>query len=156
MNGLHPYPATTSPDLRQVHPGEHHIHRNAQWSGVILLTGLSQTQIQGLKKLAEVATLPQNWDSYGSPPPTQVSVEVAKILIKAIDCENLPPLRIVPVPGGGLQLEWNVGTRELELEILHDGSVEYLKSDRGEPLEEGRLVPINLDEVQTLLTWLSA
>src|SRR5439155_16208392 len=37
----------------------------AQWVSVIPTRALSQWQIQGIKRLNEVLSLPENWDSYG-------------------------------------------------------------------------------------------
>lgn len=154
MNGLQSHTDTTSSDLVQVLPEDQSVHRNAQWSEVISLTGLSQLQIQGIKRLITVRKLPENWDSYGSPPPTESAFAVGIRLLTAIDFDELPAPRIIPVSGGGVQLEWDVGIRELELEIMSDGSIKYLKVERGEPLDEQEIVILDLARVRSLVTWL--
>ncbi|MBM2847027.1 MAG: hypothetical protein HW407_2339 [Bacteroidetes bacterium] len=114
---------------------------NAQWTRVIPLTGLGQLQIQGIKRLITLRKLPENWDSYGSPPPTEPAVAVAIELLMALDFDELPSPRIIPVSGGGVQLEWDVESRGLELEALRDGSIRYLKVEGGEPIEENEIAP---------------
>lgn len=154
MNGLQSYTDTTSSDLVKFLPEDQPVHRNAQWSRVISLTGLSQLQIQGIKRLITVRKLPENWDSYGSPPPTESAFAIAIRLLTAIDFDELPSPRIIPVSGGGVQLEWDVGIRELELEIMSDGSMKYLKVEHGEPLDEQEIVPLDLARLRSLVTWL--
>lgn len=128
-------------------PGEY-----AQWSSVIPTRALSQWQIQGIKRLNKVLSLPENWDSYGSCPPTQDAANTAMDVLTRIDMDYFVAPRVVPISGGGLQLEWEIGTRALELEILSDGSVEYLTTERREPRDEGRIHMIN--EVRPFFLWL--
>lgn len=124
----------------------------AQWSSVIPTRALSQWQIQGIKRLNEVLSLLENWDSYGSPAPTQDAANTAMDLLTGIDIDYFVAPRVVPVSGGGLQLEWQIETRRLELEILSDGSVEYLTTDREESCAEGHIRTVN--EARSLCLWL--
>lgn len=124
----------------------------AQWIRIVPTEELSQWQIQGIKRLREVLSLSENWDSYGSPPPTQLAADAAMDLLTRINIDHFVAPRVVPVSGGGLQLEWEIGERGLELLILDDGSVEYLTTERREPHEEGRIHLIN--EVRPLFLWL--
>lgn len=124
----------------------------AQWSSVIPTRALSQWQIQGIKRLYEVLSLPENWDSYGSPAPTQDAANTAMDLLTGIDIDYFVAPRVVPISGGGLQLEWQVETRRLELEILSNGSVEYLTTERQESRGEGHIRMVN--EARSLYLWL--
>lgn len=124
----------------------------AQWSSVIPTTTLSQWQRQAIKRLKEVLSLPENWDSYGSPPPTLDAANTAMGILTGIDLDYFVAPRVVPISGGGLQLEWRLGTRALELEIHDDGLVEYLTAERGEPIEEGYIHLIN--EVRPIFLWI--
>jgi hypothetical protein len=126
----------------------------AQWSSIIPTGTLSQWQIQGIKRLNQVLLLPNNWDSYGSSPPTPDAANIAMDVLTGIDIEYFVAPQIIPVSGGGLQLEWEIGSRRLELEILHDGSVEYLTLEGMEPREEGRIRV--LKDVRSLYGWLLA
>jgi hypothetical protein len=83
-------------------------------------------------------------------------------LIKEIDAYDLPTAHIGPVSGGGLGVEWRNGDRDLNLEILSDGSIEYLKAERtasgfqGDQMEDGEIPPDRLGEVRNLIRWLLA
>ena len=126
----------------------------AQWSKVIPARTLSQWQKQGIENLKRVLLLPVNWDSYGSPPPTQGAENTTMDILTEIDIEFFVAPLLVPVSGGGIQLEWEIGTRRLELEILDDGSAEYLQIDGREPKGEG---PVHtLGEIRSLFLWLTS
>jgi hypothetical protein len=101
-----------------------------------------------------IEALKADWDSYGSPPPTLVAINRSLDILRAIaelNLLDLPAPHVVPVPGGGIQFECGVGQRELEFEILPDGSAEYLKAEGGDPVAEGTLT---LSQVDSLLAWL--
>lgn len=156
MNGLQSSTATTSSTVGRIQGWERPTHKSAQWSDVILLGDLSQWQVQGIKNLVEVVSLPDNWDSYGSRPPAQTAVTSAIQLIMGINLDYFLSPRVVPVSGGGVQLEWSFGAREVEIEIDDDGSVEYLKTERGRPIEEGQIALTDLAGIRSLLMWLMA
>ena len=99
---------------------------------------------------------PRDWDSYGSPPPSEVAVTAGVRLILGIDLDHFVSPRIVPVSGGGVQLEWNCGSREVEIEIDDEGSAEYLTSVHTKPVEEGPISLGDLPRIRSLLTWLIA
>jgi hypothetical protein len=67
--------------------------------------------------------------------------------------ETLPEPEVVPASAGGIQLEWYLGKRELEIEFTADGQVEYLRSDN-ERREETEDVINDLDDFRSLLGWL--
>ena len=155
MNGLQSVIALTS-TLGQMYPSAHRSFTSSQWSGVIYLSDLSRWQIEAIRTLIQLLALPRNWDSYGSPPPLEVAVAAGVRLILAIDIEYLVSPRIVPVSGGGVQLEWCLDSREVEIEIDNEGSAEYLKSVDAKPVEEGPIALADLSRIRSLLTWLIA
>jgi hypothetical protein len=113
-------------------------------------------ELEALRGVFRTEALPRGWDSYGSLPPALVAVNRSLGLLRGIaelDLPDLPVPDVAPVPGGGIQFEWGVGQRELEFEILPDGSVEYLKAEGGEPVEQGALA---LSRVHSILAWLVA
>ena len=57
-------------------------------------------------------------------------LEAMNRLIKEIDSYELTQAHIGPVPGGGIGIEWRYGNRDLNLEILPDGSIEFLKAEK--------------------------
>lgn len=80
------------------------------------------------RRLRELSLYGPNWDSYDSPPPTAKAIQLTTglLLWARIHSRDMPRPHLVPVSGGGIQLEWQLGSRELELEVLPDGYVEFL------------------------------
>ena len=155
MNGLQFSTSTTS-SLGQMYSQAQRSYASPQWSRVVLVSELSQWQIEAIRKLVQLLALPRDWDSYGSSPPSEVAVKAAGSLILDIDLEYVVSPRIVPVSGGGVQLEWRVGSRELEIEISYEGSAEFLKSLDAKPVEEGQISLADLPRIRSLLAWLIA
>lgn len=116
---------------------------------------LTPKQAEAMRRLGEIAKLPQNWDSYGSPPPTPTAVQTVMDLLLKIGDRNLPFVRVVPVSGGGVQLEWRVSYRELQLEISGNGTAQYLQIENGRPTKEEEVTP-TAEQIGSLLMWLVA
>lgn len=153
MNGLQSSTSTSS-SLGEMYPQAQRAYQSPQWSRVVLVSELSQWQIDAIRKLVQLLALPRDWDSYGSPPPSEFAVKTAGSLILDIDLDYFVSPRVVPVSGGGVQLEWRLGSRELEIEISYEGSAEYLKSLDAKPVEEGQISLGELPRIRSLLTWL--
>lgn len=85
-----------------------------------------------LTKLLGMRELTTNWDSYGSVPPSQItvahSIQLLANLFKHFQNmnENLPEPFVAPVPDGRIQFEWENNKNELEVCIDDDGNMEYL------------------------------
>lgn len=113
-------------------------------------------QKEPVLRIAECSTLKENWDSYGGHAPSFDTVLAAIDLIDAIPQHEPPRPRIVPLATGGIQLEWKVDQRELDIEIGSDSTYRYLKFDPS--ITSGELeneLPLNsLSEVEDLLSWL--
>ena len=116
---------------------------------------MNEWQIVATKKILGLKSLGTNWDSYGSPPVTNLAVNSALHLVKYAGIGNSPTPRVIPVSGGGIQLEWESGARELEIEIQANGVIMYLPVHDGEPAEICDLDPRAFTrEVKQLLSWL--
>ena len=155
MNGLQASTATSS-SLGELYGQVRRSYLSPQWSDVVLESELSQWQIEAIRKLRQVLTLPPDWDSYGSPRASEVAITAAVQLVLGIGLDYFVTPRIVPVSGGGVQLEWNLESREVEIEINAEGSAEYLKSSDGKPIEEGSISLSDFPRIRALLTWLLA
>jgi hypothetical protein len=117
-----------------------------------------------LDRLARLAELGSDWDSYGGAPPSGQALATARELLFAVAerCgelvgERVRPYAVAPIADGGVQLEWRGAHRELELEIGPGGDVGYLLVERhgGErQFEEGDDLswPKALDLVARVLT----
>jgi hypothetical protein len=110
--------------------------------------------IKARDDIAQLKSLPNNWDSYGSPSiPTRL-FENAKNFLCNLEFENISPPRVVPVSGGGLQFEWKYGNRELEVEFVEDIFVGYLKVISDQPVGEGQFSIRDYDSGRLLIKWL--
>ena len=105
--------------------------------------------------LIRLANLPFDWDSYGSPKIPNELIKTAEIFLDSLEYEDITQLLIVPVSGGGIQFEWQIGDRELELEFIDSNTIAYLKVCNDEPLEEGQF---NLNDIipsRDIIRWLN-
>ena len=125
-----------------------------QFSRVIPLSDVEPWLLVVWKAIAKLKELPDNWDGYGSPAIQSAALTAGFRLVLAIKTEKQPIPHVSPVPGGGIQLEWQTPNRELELEILPNGSVEYLTVTKDDQMEDGCLSVDQTDKVQGLIRWL--
>jgi hypothetical protein len=77
-----------------------------------------------LERLAEIAQLAPDWDSYGAVPPSALAIaRSAALLVKLHSSiveylgKYIPPNHIAPLADGGIQLEWGGLSSELEVQI---------------------------------------
>lgn len=110
-----------------------------QWSGVSPIIEQKLWSPSARKRLKELAALPVNWDGYGSNSIEQAVIEIAQNLLSDFAKLNMPEPKILPVPGGGIQLEWDNAGVELEVEILTDETIEYLIVDKEGKMHEGQM-----------------
>ena len=102
-----------------------------------------------LHRIDRLHELKQNWDSYGANSVDPNSIEIAKRLVRmfaqvtGIDC---PPVAASPAGYVALSWEWREHSRELDLEILPDGSLRYSYLDERQPSQdcEGETADPNL------------
>ena len=106
-----------------------------------------------LARLREVEALGPDWDTYGSPPPSPVALDRTRELLTLLAADSPPLPAVVPVPGGGVQLDWQHSPRGLELEVRPDGDLEFLQVD-GDAMTEGPLDFARPDAVRDLVRWL--
>jgi hypothetical protein len=109
--------------------------------------------------VVQLAHLPPNWDGYGSPPLSLLALGAAHRLVKALKRLRMPIPQVFLVTGGGIDFSWQSDSRELDVEILPDGSARYLavltdSTTRQESTEEGLLSLHQPEPARTLAAWL--
>ena len=84
-------------------------------------------------RLAELRTLPDDWDSYGGTPPTSLALKRAELLVADLATtfgralgDRAIPTEIFPNPDGGLELEWSSDDWTLGVEIGPTGDARYM------------------------------
>ena len=88
-------------------------------------------------QLQVIASLPDGWDSYGTPSPDRNKVKAGWGLLDCL-CKNaeLPKPHVNPTRNGGVQFEWEAGDRYFELEVVAERAATYLYCDDAEGVEE--------------------
>ena len=131
-----------------------------QWSEVTSFWRSQPWVADAGRTISRISTLQDDWDGQGSPAPSRAALESMNRVIREIDAYDLPSPHISPVSGGGLGIEWHQGQRDLSIELLRDGSIEYLRSQTtsGEPdidqMEDGVIPSDRVNEVRNLVRWL--
>src|SRR2546428_362846 len=130
-----------------------------QWSKVTLLDVSAPWVLESLTNLAKLEPLRDNWDGYGSASVQAGALTSARKLVVSVRLQDLSAPHVSPVSGGAVGLHWHVGSRELELTVLPDGQIEYLKVldqnlEREDAMQAAVLDAEHTAEVETMLTWL--
>ncbi len=128
----------------------------AQWSAIARVPAPGNWLFDALTEIRQLKTLEENWDGYGSPPIWGQVVETTVSLLDrfARESDQLPVPEVAPVTGGGLHLEFEIGPKGLEIEVLPDTSIQVLISE-GDVEEELPMLPERLN-VTAVAAWLLA
>ena len=104
--------------------------------------------------VAQLESLPNDWDGEGSPPPPPLLLATARSLLTSLRYEQIPNPFVAPLSGGGLQLEWQYEGRELEIVLWEPTTFEYLKVSSDESMEEGQYTARDFSALDGLIEWL--
>lgn len=86
-----------------------------------------------IARLRELTCMEENWDSYRSVPLRPEVANFVLDLLSAIMRPSTPPPAIVPLPAGGVQLEWHTEAVELEISISVPGRAGVWLKDEDNP-----------------------
>ena len=114
-------------------------------------TSLFEKAIDDLDELSE---LPVGWDSYGSDKISSDLIIAAKIFLDQLEYEFIDAPRVVPISGGGIQFEWEMNERELELEFIDPDNIACLKVLNDEPIEESQFNINDFNASRSVIQWL--
>lgn len=83
-----------------------------------------------LERFATFGQLADDWDGYGGVKPTLPSMFMALATLLAVwragSLSNNAHLDVIPVPTGGVQLEWQGQNGDIEIEVDQDGMMSWL------------------------------
>jgi hypothetical protein len=83
-----------------------------------------------------LSALPANWNSYAAKELDVAAVTGAVQLLVGVMSENTPLPTFVPVPNGGVLLEWHTHTVDLEVSVLPSGRMHVFCERAGQdPIE---------------------
>lgn len=86
-----------------------------------------------VNRLNELLALGPHWDTYGAEPIEPAHVEAAVMLLfQLLPVEGGPEPWIAPTARRGVQLEWNLGSVEIEARVDDDGAHLFVMDEAGE------------------------
>lgn len=122
---------------------------------VFALDSLEDWQVATLRSIAALKGLPQNWNSYGSAPISDDTVETALRFIAGSDFPpQLSAPRVMPIGGGGIQLTWSCADREVEVVVDSESGSELLLAQGNDTVAEYPGVPLHQLPVSAALWWM--
>jgi hypothetical protein len=98
---------------------------------------------QWFKKLYACFDLDEGWNGDCSPPPQDVAIYNASVLLKVLRDAQYEPTRIAASAMGGVAITRKVGNRKVLVECYNDGRVYFLFSDRASGSMDVK--PLSLD-----------
>ena len=102
--------------------------------------------------LERYAAFADGWCGVGSASIPPRVVKEAAFVLQYLDFFGHPAPRVVPTADAGIQLEWFVGDRELEVELVAPGRVEcLLTGGEAGPGEEVRLDGLDVRAIEELV-----
>lgn len=107
------------------------------------------------RTLSQLASAPDNWNSYGSPAPTPKAIESARRILRTLEPERLAPRRVLLSADGGIALVFmSSSDNRAVIETLNSGDEYLLLYDK-----KGSSKTLDWDQLSTgaheLLTALS-
>ncbi len=124
-----------------------------QWSSVMPLSDIPYWYTRAVQTVMRLADQAENWDGYGS-----LNIQIpartrANELLAILSINGASAPHIAPLSGGGLQFEWEFAGRELELEILPTGDIDFLTTSPNGEMLQGE-VPDPKKQIPLLFGWL--
>jgi hypothetical protein len=83
--------------------------------------------------LDELATLPDDWDGYGTPGPTQAAIQIGRELLEALKRVGPRPSHLGPSAIGGISYAFISGRDIASLEVSNEGAVSAALIPRADP-----------------------
>lgn len=118
--------------------------------------GSSDLPAEVARRLEEFADLASNWDGYGARQIDRRALERARALVWRLLDQGLPVPEVFPVPDGGVQIEWEAGPLELELELEPGGGTVFVCDDHAINRQFDGELPADLGRFQLALQRLAA
>ena len=106
-------------------------------------------------KLAELATLPPNWNSYRAAPVKPPCLLAAVQLLLAVMQDNSPTPAVVPTNRGTVLLEWHKRGIDLEIDVLGPDRFHVVAEDAARGIECESDVGADLTEIVQFINRLS-
>lgn len=104
------------------------------WTRTVPLENASRWFVDSLHRLHEVATLRDNWNSYGALVPNEIALAHAQSVLHELSDLDFEPSRIDPSAENGVCLSFRVANRYADIECFNSGDVLAITSEgSGQP-----------------------
>lgn len=104
------------------------------WTKTISLANASGWLVGSLHRLHDLASLPDNWNSYGAVAPNPSALAQAQNVLQQLSDLDFEPSRIDPSAENGVCLSFRAGNRYADIECFNSGDVLAVTSDgSGQP-----------------------
>lgn len=112
------------------------------------------TKAKLLSTLADLACLPDDWDSYGARVLDADIIEAARKLLLALPDGLALPTIVAPLSCGSVQFEWHCGPKVLELEFETAETIAFLRWHPDEGMEdEGAFAASDVERIAGHIRW---
>lgn len=107
---------------------EPHIHRGQTRIGSLDTDPLARAD----RRLADLARLEEDWDSYGAAPIAPGAIKLAAHLMRRVLMHRsyppgfAEPYFVGPIPHGGVEIEWRNCDKRVEIDVRPDSSLDVL------------------------------
>ena len=85
------------------------------------------------RQIRQISMLPADWNSYGARPVSIQAINEAIRAVSYLSASHMPIPDAVPLPSGGVQLEWRDSVFDIEIRVDSNGfchvSVEHIPTD---------------------------
>ncbi len=75
------------------------------------------------ERLTELASILEDWDSYGAPPPAPEAIASARRTIEKLRFNELLPEMVAPSAEGGISIYFSLGKKKAFIEFSNEGDV---------------------------------
>jgi hypothetical protein len=108
------------------------------------------------QRLEKLASYRVGWDGYNSKPPRENVIEFVKSMLHSVMKPTTPAPSIVPISGGGLQIEWHTNGLDIEVAVFAPFAMELTAVfPDGRPAIEDEALSEDLEGLGTILTELA-
>jgi hypothetical protein len=108
-------------------------------TGSAVFVPVAPPWLEGIaNRCQEFTELASNWDTYGAPPVSSITARAAVTLLARMAPAGLPAPHVFPTAQGGVQFEWQMHGRELEIafDTPTQVSIFFLDENTNEEIEQ--------------------
>lgn len=118
---MNEFPSIGAPDRKLLTVGGRGVGGESTTTSLLETTAMPEWANVVESRLDELHELPENWDTYGGVPVSREVTTYSLAILGAVMQIDTPAPDIVPLPHGGIQMEWHAPDHDLEITIEEPG-----------------------------------